>query len=188
MLPFEPNYSCIEFGNEFLLVVQYNIFECGRVAITMRLSHKIADGTSLATFVNAWASMSRGVSEGISPSFDADVHFSRRDTIGYKLTAILKDNLVAERFVFNKSSIDAPRFLFKGPSRVEVVSAFIWSRFIAMAQSKQGKKPKQFVAFHAVNLHERMLPQLPVHLFGNFYWKAIAQHHQLRLRKIMVFL
>lgn len=109
---------------------------------------------------------------------------------GYKLTSILKDNIVTERFVFNKLSIDALRFVFKGPSRVEVVSAFIWSHFIAMAQSKQGKKPKQFVAFHAVNLRlERMVPQLPAHdSFGNFYRKAIAQHHQLRLRKIMVFL
>lgn len=108
----------------------------------------------------------------------------------YKLTSILKDNIVTERFVFNKLSIDALRFVFKGPSRVEVVSAFIWSHFIAMAQSKQGKKPKQFVACHAVNLRlERMVPQLPAHdSFGNFYRKAIAQHHQLRLRKIMVFL
>ena len=80
--------------------MQCNIFECGRVAITMRLSHKIDDGTSLATFVNAWASMSRGVSEGISPSFDADIHFSRRDTTGYNLIAILKDNIMTERFVF----------------------------------------------------------------------------------------
>ena len=49
------------------------------------------------------------------------------------LIAILKDNIVTKRFVFNKSSIDAPRFLFKGPSCVEVVSAFICSHFIAMA-------------------------------------------------------
>lgn len=55
-----------------------------------------------------------------------------------------------------------------------VVSAFIWSCFIAMAQSKQGKKPKLFVAFHAVNQRERMVPQLPAHSFGNFFRKATA--------------
>ena len=43
-----------------------------------------------------------------------------------------------------------------------------------MAQSKQGKKPKLFVAFHAVNQRERMVPQLPAHSFGNFYRKATA--------------
>ena len=55
-----------------------------------------------------------------------------------------------------------------------VVSAFIWSSFIAMAQSKQGKKPKLFVALHAVNQRERMVPQLPAHSFRNFNRKATA--------------
>ena len=55
-----------------------------------------------------------------------------------------------------------------------VVSAFIWSSFIAVAQSKQGKKPNLSVAFHAVNQRERMVPQLPAHSFGNFFRKATA--------------
>jgi shikimate O-hydroxycinnamoyltransferase len=184
LLPFEPYHSCTEIGKEVLLAVQYNIFECGGVAIAVCVSHKIADGTSAVTFVNAWAGTSRGASEVISPSFDAAIHFPLRDTTGFMPNeAISKENIVTKRFVFNKSSIAALRkeasVAFgpedKGPSRVEAISAFIWRRFMAMAKAKQGnKKPKLFAAVHAVNLRGRMVPQLPVHSFGNLWRVAIA--------------
>jgi shikimate O-hydroxycinnamoyltransferase len=46
---------------------------------------------------------------------------------------------------------------------------------MAMAKAKQGnKKPKLFAALHAVNLRERMVPQLPMHSFGNLWRVAIA--------------
>uniref|UniRef100_A0A2N9J1G0 Uncharacterized protein n=1 Tax=Fagus sylvatica TaxID=28930 RepID=A0A2N9J1G0_FAGSY len=172
LLPFEPHHSCTEIGKEVLLAVQYNIFECGGVAIAVCVSHKIADGTSAVTFVNAWAGTSRGASEVISSSFDAATHFPLRDTTGFMPNeAISKENIVTKRFVFNKSSIAALRkeasVAFgpedRGPSRVEAISAFIWRRFMAMAKAKQGnKKPKLFAAVHAVNLRERMVPQLPL--------------------------
>uniref|UniRef100_A0A2N9ILY6 Uncharacterized protein n=1 Tax=Fagus sylvatica TaxID=28930 RepID=A0A2N9ILY6_FAGSY len=150
LLPFEPHHSCTEIGKEVLLAVQYNIFECGGVAIAVCVSHKIADGTSAVTFVNAWAGTSRGASEVISPSFDAAIHFPLRDTTGFMPNeAISKENIA--------------------------ISAFIWRRFMAMAKAKQGnKKPKLFAAVHAVNLRERMVPQLPVHSFGNLWRFAIA--------------
>ena len=47
--------------------------------------------------------MSRGDSEDISPSFDVAIHFPQRDTTGYKLRAILKDNIMTKRFMFNKN-------------------------------------------------------------------------------------
>ncbi|CAI9095341.1 OLC1v1031271C1 [Oldenlandia corymbosa var. corymbosa] len=39
------------------LLVQVNYFECGRVAITVSISHKVADASSISAFVNDWASM-----------------------------------------------------------------------------------------------------------------------------------
>ncbi|KAM4107548.1 hypothetical protein ACB094_04G154200 [Castanea mollissima] len=183
LLPFEIYHSSTEFGKDVLLAVQYNMFECGGVAIAVCVSHKIADGTSAVTFVNAWAGMSRGESEIISPSFDAAIHFPPRDITGFMPSvAISKENIVTRRFVFNKSSIAMLReeasAAFgpedKGPSRVEAISAFIWKRFMAMARAKQGKKPKLFAALHAVNLRERMVPQLPVHSFGNLWRIVIA--------------
>ncbi len=97
LLPFKPYHSCTEFGKEVLLAIQYNIFECGGVAIAVCVSHKIADGTSAVTFVNAWAGTSQGASEIISPSFDAAIHFPRRDTTGFMLNeAISKEKIVTK--------------------------------------------------------------------------------------------
>ncbi|KAK4589123.1 hypothetical protein RGQ29_019921 [Quercus rubra] len=163
-LPFEPDNSCNDFGKEVLLAVQYNIFECGGVAI------------AVFNFVNAWAGTCRGESEAISPIFDAHIHFPPRDITGFMPNEayISKEKIVTRRSVFNKSSIAALRREAStafGPedsvaSRVEVVSAFIWMRFMVMARTR-ATKPKQVIAVHAVNLRERMVPQLPVHSFGN---------------------
>nr|POE46507.1 vinorine synthase [Quercus suber] len=163
LLPFD---SCNDFGKEVLLAVQYNIFECGGVAIAVCISHKLADGTSVVNFVNAWAGTCRGESEVISPIFDAHIHFPPRDITGFMPNEayISKEKIVTRRFVFNKSSIAALRREASaafGPedrvaSRVEVVSAFIWMRFMVMARTRT-TKPKQIPAVHAVNLREKML-------------------------------
>ena len=77
LLPFEPDRSFSDqFGKEVLLAVQYNIFDCGGVAISFCFSHKVADGASAMSFITAWAGMSRGASEIISPSFDAIMSIS----------------------------------------------------------------------------------------------------------------
>ncbi|KAK7820022.1 stemmadenine O-acetyltransferase [Quercus suber] len=183
LLPFEPDCSrSDQFGKEVLLAVQYNIFDCGGVAISFCFSHKVADGASAINFITAWAGMSRGANEIISPSFDAAIHFPPRDISGFT-TTVAKEKIVTKRFVFDKSSIAALRkeaFLAfgtedKGPSRVETVSAFICRRFIAIAQSKSGNKAKLFAGLHAVNLRGRMAPHLPVNSFGNLVTVAISQ-------------
>ena len=149
----------------------------------MCISNKLADGISAVNFVNAWAGTCRGESEAISPIFDAHIHFPPRDITGFMPNEayISKEKIVTKRSVFNKSSIAALRREAStafGPedsvaSRVEVVSAFIWMRFMVMARTR-ATKPKQVIAVHVVNLRERMVPQLPVHSFGNLARVAIA--------------
>ncbi|XP_059638882.1 stemmadenine O-acetyltransferase-like [Cornus florida] len=183
LLPFEA-YNGSE--KEVLLAVQFNIFECGGVAIGVCISHKIADGTSLITFVNAWAALSRGSNDQIGHhSFDAAMHFPPKDAseltrkIGFSCNiGIMKEKVVTKRFVFDKLSIAALRDRassaeVKNPTRVEAVSAFIWRRFMAMTRTRQGHATV-CAALHAVNLRERMEPPLPSHSFGNLWRVAIA--------------
>ncbi|XP_059638880.1 stemmadenine O-acetyltransferase-like [Cornus florida] len=61
----------------------------------------------------------------------------------------------------------------KDPTRVEAVSAFIWSHFIEVAKSNLAPK-KIFVANHAVNLRSRMNPPLLDHAMGNIWRIATA--------------
>lgn len=108
MLPFDPYSNFTELGKKVLLAVQYNIFECGGVAVSVIFSHRIVDGTSVAAIVNAWAGTSRGATEIINPSFDAATHFPTREISGFMMAqSRLEEKIVTRRFVFEKSSIDS---------------------------------------------------------------------------------
>jgi shikimate O-hydroxycinnamoyltransferase len=108
LLPFDPYTNFTELGKKVLLAVQYNIFECGGVAVGVILSHKIVDGTSVATIVNGWAGTSRGATEIINPSFDASIHFPPRDKYGFMMAQSRpEEKIVTRRFVFGKSSVDS---------------------------------------------------------------------------------
>jgi shikimate O-hydroxycinnamoyltransferase len=184
LLPFDPYSNFTEVGTKVLLAVQYNNFDCGGIAVGVIFSHRIVDGTSVAAFVNAWAGTSRGATEIINPSFDTAVHFPPREIPGFMMMAQTntKEKIVTRRFVFDKSSIDSLKneasVAFgpedRPPSRVEVVSTFIWRRFIAIARANPAKKTKIFGAVHAVNLRERMVPKLPAQSIGNLWSVAVT--------------
>ncbi|KAG2667860.1 hypothetical protein I3843_15G130000 [Carya illinoinensis] len=169
-LPFEANTNGIGLGSrsEVLLAIQYNIFDCGGVAIGACVSHRIADGTSATTFLNAWSATSRGDIEAIVPKFDAASFFPKKDMPWYKRDNLLtKEKVVTRRLLFNKSSIATLRekvstvegSQVKFPTRVQTVSALIWGRLMAIFKAKPASiAARLFVANHVVNLRERMIP------------------------------
>ncbi|KAG2667863.1 hypothetical protein I3760_15G134300 [Carya illinoinensis] len=171
---------------EVPLAIQYNIFQCGGVAIGVCVSHRIADGTSATTFLNAWSSTSRGDAVAICPKFDVANFFPKKDMNWYNRGNLLsKEKVVTRRLVFNKSNIAALRKKASPatdsqamvqhyfPTRVEAVSALIWERLMAISKSKS--VPAKFIrASHAVNLRARMVPPMPMHSFGNLWYNASA--------------
>ncbi|XP_059644521.1 stemmadenine O-acetyltransferase-like [Cornus florida] len=194
MQPFEPCHEKTGSEREVLLAVQFNEFVCGGLAVGVCISHKIADGSSAVTFVDTWAALSRGsASMTIHPSFDAATLFPPRDIMGFRPDiALTKDNIATKRFVFDKTSIEvlkqqASSLGVKAPTRVEVVSALIWRRFMALSRSKTEPVVKVCAVLHAVNLRERMVPPLSKHYFGNVWRVAISpstieneeEHHML---------
>ncbi|KAK6920571.1 hypothetical protein RJ641_014249 [Dillenia turbinata] len=187
-LPFDRSGNCIEEGGrKILLAAQFNMFDCGGVAIGVCLSHIIGDGTSVIAFVNAWATTSRGGSQDIArPTFDSAFYFpdseseSVRD-LKRKIKGFFAEKIETRRLVFTKSKIAALKTAassgensqVKNPTRVEAVSVFIWERAMAVYRAKSHPK-KVFGIFHAVNLRERMIPPLPSYSFGNIYSSAYA--------------
>lgn len=177
-----------EENNNILLAVQINIFDCKGIAVGVKMSHKIADGTSLVTFVNAWAEICRGEEEitifkqSIMMSFGN--LFPPRDltSLGFRANAGIimndgKDKIVTKRVIFSKEKLAKLKELcapcISNPTRVEVVSAFIWKQFIEM-QQKHRNKEIMVAAVHAVNLRPRMDPPLPDHAFGNIWRHTLA--------------
>ena len=60
------------------------------------------------------------------------------------------------------------------PSRVEVVSAFIWKLATAVSRENNGfQKPS--ILTHLVNLRRRLAPPFPEYSTGNLFWIAAAQ-------------
>ncbi|KAK0602588.1 hypothetical protein LWI29_035033 [Acer saccharum] len=45
--------------NNSVLAIQLNLFKCGGIAIGVRISHRVADGSSIFTFIENWADTAR---------------------------------------------------------------------------------------------------------------------------------
>ncbi|KAK9108379.1 hypothetical protein Syun_024390 [Stephania yunnanensis] len=158
-----------------LLLVRVNQFQCGGIAIGMCVSHKVSDVSSLSAFINGWSCAARGDSEVITPHFELAALFPwkyENDDQGLEATdeGPSKYVVVAKRFVFN--ALDIARLREKArnvesPTRVELVSAFIWKRFIEWDRSRSYPTSKPYSAFHVVSLKKRRAPPLAKHSFGN---------------------
>ncbi|XP_050117538.1 stemmadenine O-acetyltransferase-like [Malus sylvestris] len=116
------------------MAVQLNFFDCGGMGIGICLSHKIADGATLSSFLDAWATRSRGVFENITPSLNSATIFPPRDKQIFMPSDLIKrEKFVTKRFVFDASSlaklkVKASKGLCtdgRAPSRVEALTALI---------------------------------------------------------------
>ncbi|KAK6148130.1 hypothetical protein DH2020_019042 [Rehmannia glutinosa] len=176
-----------------ILSVKITFFDCGGIAVGVCLSHKIADGTSLVAFMNAWAATCRDQVIGPEPRFDMAAHFPPMDLSGASgftpSIGVTKDKITTKRFVFDEEKLSKLKQLaggddVKNPTRVEAVSAFIWRHFIDAAKAKaklllgddiiNKLKTSSFVAVHAVNMRPRANPQIPEHAFGNCWRPGFA--------------
>ncbi|PON47715.1 Transferase [Parasponia andersonii] len=171
-VPFE-----LDGQSDFLLGVQLNIFDCGGIAILSCVSHKIADAFSSLMFIKFWALANQGDNddklEQLSPQFISATIFPPKDISAIHIPRVHIPNkkIVTKRFVFDSSKIDALRGkyvknqLIKRPSRVEALSAFISSRYIAATRVRPGKR--FYAIAHAFNFRTRFDPPLPENSFGN---------------------
>ena len=106
-LPWANNY---EGGN--LLVAQVSKFDCGGIAISMCLSHKIGDGTSVLNFVNDWSRMTYSpMTTTLAPKFVGDSVFSANNYSPIIAPQMLSNvsECVQKRIIFHKIKLDALR-------------------------------------------------------------------------------
>ncbi|KAI9125945.1 hypothetical protein K1719_003363 [Acacia pycnantha] len=162
-----------------VLGVQFNVFDCGGIAVGVCISHKVGDALSFFQFIKSWAAVTRGDSEPIRTHFQSSSLFSPKDLSGYDPnSSIGKHKIVGKLFVFEASVIESLRTKFskmtknvqegqKPPSRFEVLSTFLLNRFIS-ATKEEGNKKTHLVTF-VTNIRPRMEPPLPEFAFGNYY-------------------
>ncbi|XP_065859705.1 stemmadenine O-acetyltransferase-like [Euphorbia lathyris] len=176
LLPFDSQELS---SDEEILGVQVNHFDCGGMAISICIWHKIADGSSAASFATTWAAVASGEAttniEGII--YDCTSIFPPQKTQGFLWNILPKKdalrNSMMKRFVFDHSDLVALREKVGNgskleclgrPSRVETVTAVIWGAVIESTDVN--------TTLIAVNLRKRLIPPLPELSVGNIYHTA----------------
>ncbi|CAA0807352.1 HXXXD-type acyl-transferase family protein [Striga hermonthica] len=182
-LPVDPTIGGLDNGSA-LLLVQATFFDCGGVAVGMCFSHRVADCASMMCFLRLWTAECRGkISDEVVINFNLASCFPARDFSGLSLPRfpMSDDNFRTRRFVFDEGKLAALRraaanSAIVDPTRVELVSAYIWKVLIETAKSKNVEKRKVFAAFHAVNVRARAgEPRLLLeNVFGNCIMSAMA--------------
>ncbi|KAB1201176.1 Vinorine synthase [Morella rubra] len=168
-LPFE-----LDEVNEIPFAVQVTAFACGGIVVGLTFAHKVSDASSLFFFLNSWAAIGRGSSDIATPRFDTATIFPPVTLPSYTLPrGTDKDKIVIKRFVFDSAAIatlrakystEDPNIQNPRSSRVEALSAFIWSRFLA-ATELDSNMP--YSLCHVGNLRKRLDPPLSDNYFGN---------------------
>ncbi|KAI3837735.1 hypothetical protein MKX03_008342 [Papaver bracteatum] len=181
------------------MAVQVNLFDCGGIAISICLSHKIADGCTLITFINSWAAAARVAlnREILYPTFDSADIFPALPPEVIQISSlesndsIRGENVVTKLFIFNASKISAVRariaasrssnVLSKYPTRSEAISALVWKSFMETSRVKATRpsSTKPIIirsrANLVVNLRPLLNPPLPHVSFGNIITDALAE-------------
>lgn len=174
-----PDCTTFDHGQRPLLLVQTTFFDCGGLALAVCISHKIGDFASAMAFLNAWAATCRAQPAEDIPhlSFGTTNYFPLFSFFPYDMFIKLfqsNDEFLTKRFVFENKTLQtlkqvatsSPDSTVKDPSRVELVSAFIWKHFMAARL----KNVNIFAAIMAVSLRARTTPPgILENVFGNCF-------------------
>ncbi|KAG6713760.1 hypothetical protein I3842_05G170100 [Carya illinoinensis] len=132
--------------NELPLAVQVSVFNYGGIVMGLTFAHKVMDASSFFLFLSSWAAIASGTTKECSSNiatlvFESAMIFPPESGPTYnpdKGTG--KDKISIKRFVFDSSAIaslkanyssDSSSVKYPSPTRVEALSAFIFSRLLA---------------------------------------------------------
>ncbi|KAM3307759.1 hypothetical protein P3S67_009503 [Capsicum chacoense] len=131
--------------NRSPLVIQLSHFDCGGIAVSACLSHKIADGYSLSRLLNNWAATARKVDFEPSPQFNASSLFP----VMYDAPAIPNgvpepQQHVSRMYNFSSSSLRRLKDILatnsgvQNPIRVDVSTALLQKCGVVVSMEKSG--------------------------------------------------
>jgi shikimate O-hydroxycinnamoyltransferase len=167
-LPFE-----LDAVNGLAIAVQITSFNCGGMVIGLVFDHKVSDACSFFLFLKSWVAIARGSSDITIPQFESATLFPPE--VLPSSNRVEKNKVVLKIFVFDASAIadirakystDNMKIEHPRPTRMEALSTFIWSRFLATTQQEEDPN-KVYAVFHIANLRTRLDSPLSEDYFGN---------------------
>ncbi|XP_028804912.1 deacetylvindoline O-acetyltransferase-like [Neltuma alba] len=166
-------------GSGFLMKVQVNLFDCGGLAIDVSFSHKIADASTIDSFIKAWSCTAIGcMTESMLPKYVMESHFPSMEFSNDLPPLEFKpSNCITRRYVFESSEITklkarASSKVVEQPTRVEAVLALIWKCATTASRINLEITKRPSKVFQAINVRKRTKPPLPETSVGNCFFVA----------------
>lgn len=177
--------EAMSMSNVPMLLVRFTLFGCGSTAVTVSLTHKIVDFSTVIIFLKTWTAICGGAGPPEPPELTTGAAlFPPREIPGISASVNYTSNekFTSRRFVFNAYKVaelkNRVKTALEGddegaafqPSRVEVVLALIWRCALSEPSRSKTASLKPSALFQAVNLRPRMDPPIPDTAVGNFVW------------------
>nr|ACI45393.1 salutaridinol 7-O-acetyltransferase [Papaver bracteatum] len=202
LLPSEVVSACV--AKEAQVIVQVNMFDCCGTAISVSISHKIADAATMSTFIRSWASNTKTSRSGgaiadavttnqkLLPCFDSASLFPPSEQLAspagmpvppIPVSCILDDTVddktVSKRFVFDLVKITSVRekiqeLMHDNYKCRRPTRVEVVTSLIWMSVMKSTLAGFLPVVNHAVNLRKKMYPPLQDVSFGNLSLSVTA--------------
>nr|XP_043631514.1 pelargonidin 3-O-(6-caffeoylglucoside) 5-O-(6-O-malonylglucoside) 4'''-malonyltransferase-like [Erigeron canadensis] len=171
-----------------ILGIQATTFECGGLALGVSMSHRIADASTLCTFLNKWAATSREENQvvtmgfnsskffpgrGLTPSLRQRVPRSKNDDAH----VLLRGKYTTKKLSFSDSDISHLKNKIglnernaQYWSKVQLVSAVIWKALIEVDQrTTTDGHPRDAIINRPINLRRKDVCLIPKDSCGNLY-------------------
>ncbi|CAN1328585.1 HCT [Linum perenne] len=147
-----------EISSDPLLLLQVTRFRCGGVSLGLGISHRLADGVSTASFINAWSNMARGLPPTALPFLDR-THLRAR-------------NPPSPKFHHAENPDNDVRY-----TTHQILSAHIW-RCVSQARDLADNQPTRLNM--PVDGSSRLRPPIPREYFGNmiFHTRTVSRIHR----------
>ncbi|KAF3647993.1 hypothetical protein FXO37_19686 [Capsicum annuum] len=162
--------DCMGPPRRALATAQLSHFDCGGIAISVCLSHKVGDEDSGYRFLKDWAALTRDSNNIVlSPYFVQDSILPSPPNLGPLVSPVStkKQECVEKTFDFSPLKLNAVKASVKSEgiqhlTRNEVVNALVY-KYAANAASSS--RSHQLVLY--LNIRESISPQLPPTSIGN---------------------
>ncbi|XP_071719272.1 pelargonidin 3-O-(6-caffeoylglucoside) 5-O-(6-O-malonylglucoside) 4'''-malonyltransferase-like [Rutidosis leptorrhynchoides] len=190
LVPLQPGE--VDQVNDPLLAIQVTAFECGGIALGVSISHRIADASTISTFLNEWAYISREeeyeVEHIIGSGFNSSLLFPSRglDPFLQGFTRSKSDDNELSMYFTKKISFSENEILNLKEkimlnsrngnlklSKAQVVSAIIWNAYNTIDRRINVDHPRDSVFIQAINLRGKTSSLIPNDSCGNF-WGILA--------------
>ncbi|KAI3509381.1 hypothetical protein L1887_24611 [Cichorium endivia] len=165
-----------------LFSAQVTLFECGGVAIGVSIAHKIADASTLSTFLIEWAARSREENEVALTGFNSSSLFPARGlpSLGLGLPPSTTDDVVSMYVTIKFSLTDNMISMLKEKlalrgrnetpkwSKGQLASALMLKGFIGVDRALHGYQ-RECILLQPINVREKFASLIPSDSCGNLW-------------------